>query len=105
MNKMRLVQQTQRVQQLLGKDADEGRTQSTELVLLDEFVEVDAEKLERETQMLPVNESILEAKEMVVIVLVVLAVELQRVSGRSTAPPNMMEGLPDLTQRLPSYSD
>jgi hypothetical protein len=55
--------------------------------------------------MLPVNESILEAKKMVVIVLVVLAVELQRVSGRSATSPNMMGGLPDLTRRLPSYSD
>lgn len=43
MDQMGLVQETQGIQQLLCEDTDECRTQSSELVLLDEFVEIDTE--------------------------------------------------------------
>lgn len=104
MNQMRLVQQTQGIQQLLCKHANKGGAQSAELVLLDELVEVDAKQFERKAQMLPVNECVLEAKQMVVVVLVVLTVELWDVSRCST---NEMRGKnkPDPKQKPPSCSD
>lgn len=43
MDQVSFIQKAQSIQQLLSEDTDEGRTQSPELVLLDEFVEVDTE--------------------------------------------------------------
>lgn len=76
-NQMSLVQKTQRIQKLLREDTDERSAQASELILLDQLVKVDTEKLKGETQMLTMNESILETEEVMVIVLVVLAVQLQ----------------------------
>lgn len=63
---------------MLREYSNECRAQSAELVLLDELVKVHAEQLKHQTQMLPVNEGIFQAQNVVVIVLVVLAVELRR---------------------------
>jgi hypothetical protein len=38
-----LVQQTQPIQKLLRKDSDECRAQASELILFDQFVQVDAQ--------------------------------------------------------------
>jgi len=46
------------------------------LVLLDELIEIDAEKFEYETEMLSVDESILQTQDMVIIVFVELSIEL-----------------------------
>lgn len=73
---MRFVQKAQSIQELLCEDADKRCTQPAELVLLDELVEVDAEELEGKTEMLAVNEGVLQAQEMVVVILIVFAVEL-----------------------------
>jgi hypothetical protein len=82
MDQMRLVQQAQGVQQLLSKHSDECSTQSTELVLLNELVEVDTEQFERKTQVLTVNKCVFQTKQVVVIVLVVFAVQLSRELAR-----------------------
>lgn len=58
MDQMSLVQQTQRIQELLGKHAYEGRTQASELILFDQFIKVDTKKLKCQTQVLPVDECI-----------------------------------------------
>lgn len=73
---MCFVQEAQGIQQLLCEDADQCRTQPTELVLLDELVEVDTEELKGKAEVLAVNEGVLQAQQMVVIILIVFAVEL-----------------------------
>lgn len=76
MNQVSLVQKAQCVQQLLRKDADKGRTETSELVLLDQLVEVDTEQLKGKAEVLTVDEGVLQTEEVVVVVLVVLAVQL-----------------------------
>jgi hypothetical protein len=71
-----LVQKAQGIQQLLCKDTDESGAQAPELVLLDQFVQVDTEKLKGKTEMLPVNEGVLQTQKVVIIILVVFAVQL-----------------------------
>lgn len=73
---MRLVQQTESVQELLCKYPHQGGAQPSELVLFDQLVKIDAEQLKGQTQVLLVNKGIFQSKQMVVVVLVVLAVEL-----------------------------
>lgn len=70
------VQKAQRIQKLLGKYADEGCAQATELVLLDQFVEIDAEQFECQTKMLAMNKCVFQPEQVVVIVLVIFTVEL-----------------------------
>ena len=60
MNQLCLSQQRQPVDQLLRKNANERRGQSSELVLLDQFVKVNAQQLEDKAQMLAVNERVLQ---------------------------------------------
>jgi hypothetical protein len=72
---MRFVQQAQGIQQLLGKYPDKGSAQSTELVLFDQLIKINAEQFECETQMLTVDECVLETKQVMVVILVILAVE------------------------------
>jgi hypothetical protein len=72
-----LVEERETVQELLRKDAHEGGAEAPELVLLDELVEVDAQQLKHEAQVLPVDERVLEAEQVVVVVLVELGVELE----------------------------
>ena len=78
MYQSRFVEQAQAVQQLLCEDAYECRTKSPKLILFDQFVEIDAEQFEDQTKMLSMNEGIFEPKQVVVIVLVQFAVELQQ---------------------------
>ena len=54
----RFIQHSKRVEQLLGKDADETSAETAERVLLDEFVKVGGKKLEDKTQMTSVDELI-----------------------------------------------
>lgn len=70
----RLSEQSQAIDQLLRKHAHQCRGQSTELILLDQFVEIDAQQFEDKAQMLPVNKGILQSQEMVVVILVHLLV-------------------------------
>lgn len=79
----RLVQQTKRIEQLLRKDPNQRRTQSTELILLDELVEVDTQQLKDQTQMLLVNESILQSQNMMIVMLIKLTVKLRLISNHS----------------------
>jgi len=58
MDKAGFIQQTQAIEKLLGEDAHEGSTQTTELVLLNQFVQIDTKKFKHQAQMLPVNECI-----------------------------------------------
>ena len=88
----RLVQQGQAIQQLLCKDPDQGGAEAAELVLLDELVQIDAQQLEHQAQVLAVDEGVLESQEMVVVVLVQLGVELAAwlaFSGNGAAQQNV----------------
>ena len=58
MDQSRLIEQGKPIQQLLRKDADQGRAQASELVLLDQLVQVDTKQLEDQAQVLPMNEGI-----------------------------------------------
>lgn len=60
MDKSCFVQQTERIEKLLGEDSNEGRAQAPELILLDELVQVDAEQLEDKAEVLLMDEGILE---------------------------------------------
>ena len=70
MNQLRLVQQTQAVQELLRENSHKRGAQSSELVLLDELVQVHREQFEDQAQVLFVNKCILQSQNVVVIVLV-----------------------------------
>ena len=61
MNNLRLLQHGQRVEQLSRKYSDETRTQSSERVLLNQFVEIVGEELENEAEMGMMNKGILES--------------------------------------------
>lgn len=76
MDQMSLVQKAQGIQQLLCKDTDESGAQSSELVLLDQFIQIDTEKFKGKTEVLPVNEGVLQTQKMVIVVLVVFAIQL-----------------------------
>ena len=77
MDESRLIEQAQPIQQLLSKNAYERGTQAPELVLFDQFVEIDAEYFKDETKMLPVDEGVLEPKEMMIVILVQFPIELK----------------------------
>lgn len=79
MDQASFVEQRQAIEELLGKDADQGGAEAAELVLLDELVQVDAEQFEDETQMLAVNKGIFETEKMVVVVFVEFGIELVEV--------------------------
>lgn len=49
--------------------------------MFDQLIKIDTEQFKCETQMLTVDEGVLETKQMVVIVLVIFAVELRGISG------------------------
>lgn len=53
-----LVQQAQSIQQLLCEHPHKGRTETSELILLDELVQIDAQQLEHEAKMLLVYEGV-----------------------------------------------
>lgn len=70
----RLAEKAETVQELLRKHTDECSTQSAELILFDELVQIDTEQFKHQAQMLSVNECVFQPQEMVVIVLVQFAV-------------------------------
>lgn len=61
MDEPRLVQQAKPVEELLGKDPDESRAQASELVLLDQLIEIDRQQLKDQAQMLSVDECIFQS--------------------------------------------
>ena len=76
MDKSCFVQQTERIEELLGKDSNESGAQATELILLNELVQVDAEQLEDKAEVLLMDEGVFKAQDVVVVILVEFAVEL-----------------------------
>lgn len=70
------VQQSQAIKQLLSKYTNQGSAETSELVLLYQLVQIDAEKLENEAQMLSMNKCIFKSKKMVIIVFVEFSVKL-----------------------------
>ena len=75
MYQLRLTQQTKPIQQLLREDPHKRCAQPSELVLLDQLVQIHRQQLKHKTQMLPVNESVLQPQNVVVIVLVHASIE------------------------------
>jgi hypothetical protein len=61
MDQFRFVQQTQAIQQLLRKYSYKRSAQSSELILLDELIQVHREQLKDQAQMLFVDECILQS--------------------------------------------
>lgn len=102
MNQTCLVQKGQTIQELLCENPDQCGAKTPELVLLDQFIQIDAEKLKDQAQMLSMDESVLEPQEVMVVVFVKLGVELMLVStvsrGNSTRT-----SLPSPGLILPSY--
>lgn len=76
----RFVQEGQAIQELLGENPDQRGTKTPELVLLDQFVQIDAEKFKDQAQVLPVYKGILQSQEVVVVILIKLSVQLVAVS-------------------------
>ena len=76
MNQTGLVEQSQAVEQLLGEYANKSSTETTELVLLNQLVQIDAEQLEYQTKMLSMNECIFKPQQVVIVVLIKLGVQL-----------------------------
>jgi hypothetical protein len=79
MYKTSLVQQAETIQELLSKDSHKRRAQAPELVLLDQLVQIDAKQFENQAKMLSMDKSILQSEEMMVVVLIELRIELDRV--------------------------
>ena len=71
-----LVQKRQPVQELLSEDPDQSCAKTTELVLLDQLVQVDTEELEDQTQVLFVYEGVFQPQQVMIIVLVELGIKL-----------------------------
>lgn len=76
MNQLGFTKQSKARKQLLSKDTNKSCAKTTELILLDQLVQVDAEQFKDETQVLPVNESIFQPQQMMIVVLVHLLVQL-----------------------------
>jgi len=74
-NQSRLAQKAKAVQQLLCKHSHKGGAETSELVLLDQFVQVDRQQFKDKTKMLSVDECVFEAENMMVVVLVHSTVE------------------------------
>jgi hypothetical protein len=71
----RLLEDGERVEQLRGKDLDELRAEAEELVLLDELVQVAAQELEHEAEVVLMDERVAEAEDVVLVAGVELVVE------------------------------
>lgn len=83
MDQASLIQKRQPVQELLSEDPDQSCAKTTELVLLDQLVQVDTEELENQTQVLLVYEGVFQPQQMMIIVLVELRIELYRCQRRA----------------------
>jgi len=75
MYQFRLVQQTQTVQKLLCEDSYQRGAQTPKLVLLDQLVQIDRQQLEDQTQMLLVDEGVLQPQDVMIVILVHSSVE------------------------------
>ena len=75
MDQLSLAKQAQPIQQLLSEHPDKGGAQSTELILLDQLVQIDAEQLKHQTQVLAMDEGIFEAEDVMIVVLVHATIE------------------------------
>jgi hypothetical protein len=62
----------------LCKDPDKRCAQPSELILFDQFVQVDTQQLEDQAEMLSVDECVFQPEKMVVVILIELRVELQK---------------------------
>ena len=103
MNELRLPKQSQTIDELLCKHPDECSAQSSELVLFNQLVQVDAQKLENQAKMLTMDEGIFEAQEVMIVVLVHLLVQL---SPRQSGPgARSLWAIPDQARTPPSYFD
>ncbi len=71
------VQQAQPIEKLLRKYSYKCCAQPSELVLFDQLVKIDTQQLEYQAEMLSVNESILQTKNMMVVILIELRVQLR----------------------------
>jgi hypothetical protein len=71
------VEKSQAIKQLLGENTNECRRETTELILFNEFVQIYAEQLKDEAQMLSVYKGIFQSEEVVVIVFVELRIQLR----------------------------
>ena len=76
MYQARFVEETQSVEELLCKHPYESSAKTTELVLLDQLIQVYAKKLEHQAQMLAVDKSVFKSEEVVIIVFVQLSIQL-----------------------------
>jgi hypothetical protein len=104
-NQAGLVEECKTIKKLLGKDADQSGAESSELVLLDKLVQVDAEELKHQAKMLTVDKSILQAQKMMVVVLVELRVEL--IAGLVFVNDGLwvlIASIPNRVLKPPSYS-
>jgi hypothetical protein len=84
MNQSRLVQERKTCEQLLGKYSHQCGAQASELVLLDQLVEIDAQQFKDKTQMLSVYKSILQSQEVMVIILIHLLIQLLQLAEQSS---------------------
>jgi hypothetical protein len=82
-NKIRVLEDGERVEELAREDLDELDRQALELVLLDELVQVGREQLEDEAQVLLVNERVTHAQNVVLVVRIQVLVQLMERSARS----------------------
>ena len=76
MNEAGLVEHGERVEELLGEDANERRAEAAERVLLDKLVEIGRQELEDEAQVRKVDERVLEPEYVVLVRRVPRVVEL-----------------------------
>lgn len=71
-----LVEQSQSVQKLLCKHSNKCCAEAPKLVLFDKLIEVDTKQLENKTEMLSMDEGVLQTQKVVIIIFIELGVEL-----------------------------
>jgi len=77
MNQARLFQDGQGIQQLRSKHLDELQTQPSELVVLDEFVQVGRQAFKHDAQVLVMDELVPHTKNVMLVFRIGFAVELR----------------------------
>ena len=66
---------------MLSKYSHKSRAEASELILLDQFIQIYRQQFKDQTKMLFVDESVLEAQNVMVVVLVHPAIELRKELG------------------------
>lgn len=97
MDQPRLVQDREGIEELGREDLDELGAESSERVLLDEFVEVGREALEDEAEVLAVDEVGSHSEDVVGVVRVAFGVELQdekKTKGKKSVVVSLSSGFP-----------